>query len=193
MKTFLIDADGVALKLHRYFSEIYSEMNNIPLEIINPFFKEKFFDCQRGKADLKESLVPYLEQWQWKGTVDEFVDLWCQSDVEGNQEVLDIVKIMRQKGNECYLTTDQEKYRSEYIAKNLPLTEYFDGAFYSWQLGYKKSEPEFWQAILQKLNIPPDQVIYWDDDEKNVEMARQLGIDAHHYKNVDEFKTTLHI
>lgn len=178
IKAILLDADGLLLKQQRYFSEIYSEQYNVPSELIIPFFKEKFGDCQKGVADMKDELVPFLKQWGWDKTVEEFLDYWFSSCTEIDPDVLEIVKNLRKKGFKCYLTTDQEKYRGEYIKKNLGLENNLDGFFYSYELGYSKMEVEFFETILKKLNFESSEVMFCDDDKKNVEIAKNLGISA---------------
>ena len=38
----LLDADGVVLKPHEYFSKTYAEQYGLEMGIIDSFFKEKF-------------------------------------------------------------------------------------------------------------------------------------------------------
>ncbi len=191
IKALLLDADGLTLQKHRYFSEIYSEQYNVSLDKIAPFFRGPFQECQRGKNDIKEILPPYLTEWGWQGTVEEFMNLWCETDVKENKEVLDVVQEARAKGVKCYLTTDQEKFRAEYIKNTLHFDKYFDGNFYSCDLGYCKSDKEFFTTVLQKLDLEPSEVMFWDDDKKNVEVAASVGILAKYYTNFEEFARTL--
>src|SRR3989344_7786042 len=136
IKGILFDADGVTLVKHGYFSEQFIKENNLPPEKIRLFFKEKFSLCQKGKADLKEEIQPYLSDWKY--SVDDYLNNWFTMDFVVNQEVLDIVSQMRTKGVKCYLATDQEKYRAQYL-KDRNFEENFDGVFYSYNLGYQKS------------------------------------------------------
>ena len=188
IKAILLDADGLLLKKQRYFSDIFSEQYNVPIESVIPFFKTKFRDCQRGVLDVKEELVPFLKEWNWNGTVEDFLDYWFSSCTEIDSEVLKIVQGLREKGLKCYLVTDQEKYRGEYIKKNLGLENQLDGFFYSYELGKSKSEKEFFEEILGKLNLKPDEVMFCDDEKENAEIAESLGISAIHINKVDDFR-----
>ena len=50
--------------------------------------------------------------------------------------------------------------------------EYFDGVFCSAEIGYKKPQKEYFEYILSVLSVPPDQILYFDDAEENIEIAR---------------------
>ena len=188
IKAILLDADGLLLKKQRYFSDIYSEQYNVPIDLIIPFFKTKFKDCQEGILDIKEELVPFLKEWGWEGTADNFLDYWFSSCTEIDAGILKIVDELRKKGIKCYLATDQEKYRGEYIKKNLDLEKHLDGFFYSHEIGYSKSEKEFFETILKKLNLETNEIAFCDDEQKNIEIAKELGISAFLIDEVDDFR-----
>jgi putative hydrolase of the HAD superfamily len=176
IKAILLDADGVLLKKQRYFSEVYSEQYGVPIESVALFFRTKFGDCQRGTADTKEELMPFLDEWQWKGSVEEFLDYWFTSGTEIDEAVLGIVDGLRKRGLKCYLTTDQERYRGEYIRTKIGLEKHLDGFFFSCDVGYPKSEKEFFHAILKELKLTPSEVLFFDDEQENIDTAKALGI-----------------
>jgi len=49
----------------------------------------------------------------------------------------------------------------------------------SFQLNLKKPNKKFYQACLEAINLRPDQVLFFDDDSRNVQGAREIGINAH--------------
>lgn len=182
VKEILWDADGVAIaKRNGYFSQRLAEKQGIPLEQVMPFFKGEFSLCMVGKADLKQEVGKYLSGWGWKDTVEELMEYWFTGENTVDQDVLRTVDALRQNGAKCYLATDQEKYRANYILDDMKLGEHFDGSFFSCDLGYKKSQREFFEEIVKRLGVKPEEIMYWDDDEKNVAVAREIGIDGRLY------------
>jgi putative hydrolase of the HAD superfamily len=175
IKAILLDIDGLLLKKQRYFSEIYSEQYGVPTESISPFFRNAFGRCQTGAADLKEELLPYLEAWKWSDTVEAFLEYWFSFCIL-DDDVMAVVRSLRHNGLKCYVVSQQEKYRTEYIRKNLIPDDEIDGSFYSFELGLSKSDPRFFDAVLEALHLPPEAVVFFDDEEENVEVGRSLGI-----------------
>jgi putative hydrolase of the HAD superfamily len=187
IKAILFDADGVVLKKYKeYFSLQFAREYGAPLDEVTEFFKTTFKECQEGRADLKEELEKLLPKWGWKNGTDAFLEYWFTTDVEVDSEVLRVIEEYRRKGIKCYLATDQEKYRGEYLRKKVGLDMYFDECFFSCELGASKSHPEFFVQVLARLNLPASEVAYRDDDKKNVEVAKGLGIDAKFYKDISD-------
>lgn len=186
-KIILLDADGVVLKKHaEYFSEKFAREHDAPSDELKEFFKGPYKLCQTGKADLKEELKDRLSTWGWDKPVEEFLEFWFSEDVVLDQEVLALAQDLHAKGIQCYLATDQEKYRKAYIQQLLD--GQLDGYFISCDLGFTKSQPEFFQAVLQKLGATPADVAYFDDDQQNVDTARSVGIDAHFFISIEDLK-----
>lgn len=53
---------------------------------------------------------------------------------------------------------------------------YFDACFYSSQIGYRKPDPDCFQYVLKQINLPPEQVLFFDDSPQHLETARKLGM-----------------
>lgn len=187
IRAILLDADGVTIKKHGYFSERLSKEYNIPLEQIMPFFKKEYGFCAVGEADLKEEIAKYLPRWGIQKPIDELLQWWFEGENQKNEGVLKVVEDLRSEDIKAYLTTDQEKYRANYILNDMEFYKYFDGTFFSCNLGHKKSEKEFFEKVLSKIEEKSENVMYWDDDEKNVQVAKSLGINAETFASFDEF------
>jgi putative hydrolase of the HAD superfamily len=188
-KAILFDADGVVLKKQaEYFSVRFAREHGAPQEELREFFKTTFLLCQKGQADLKQELTPLLPKWGWDKDPDAFLKYWFTTDVALDEEVLKEVAQLRAKGITCYLATDQEKYRAEYLRKRMGLDGMFDGTFFSCELGFTKSESGFFNAALNQLKLPAADVAYLDDDKENVGVAKELGIDARFYSGINDLK-----
>lgn len=188
-KEILLDLDGVVIKgRHKYFSEKLAEEQNIPLEDIIPFFKGEYKRAVLGEVDIREVLPPYLEKWGWKGSPDEFLEYWFEGEREIDQRVMEVVRQLRQKGSRVHLASDNEINRARYLMDEVGLKDEFDRAFFSSELGHTKSEPVFFERVLEELHAHPQDVSYWDDDPKNVDVANQVGIQSNVYADFEEFK-----
>lgn len=188
MKVVLFDVDGVTLKDNGYFSDRYARDYGVPLSKVTPFFKEVYRECVTGEKDLKEELAAWLPEWKWTKSVDEFVQYWFSSDADVDHLVLAEVEKLRARGIECYVASNQDKYRGEYIRTALGFQSRFDGCFFSHVLGVPKSDPLFFEKVIQELGVAPAEITYFDDDSNNVEAAKSLGIDARLYRSVADLR-----
>jgi putative hydrolase of the HAD superfamily len=188
MRAILLDVDGVVIKPRdKYFSEKLSKEYDIPLSEIIPFFKNEYKKAAIGKADIKKILPSYLRKWGWKKGTDSFLRYWYESEKEINEKVIDKVMDLRKKGIKVFLVSDNEKGRANFIMENLGLKNKFNGGFFSCSLGITKSDPQFFKAVMDKMNIDPKQIFYWDDDPKNIDVAEDAGINAFLFTSNEDF------
>lgn len=186
-KILLLDTDGVLIPKEKYFSTRYAEEKGISDKVLLPFFQGEFRHCQAGGCDMKVELRKYLKDWQWTGSVDEFLAYWFASEPDPSAVVLETVAALRKVGVKCYMATDQERYRAEYLWNKVHLAEHFDGAFFSCDLKAGKASLEFWKKVLALLDNPdPQDVVYFDDEEENVKAAASFGIDARVFTDLAE-------
>lgn len=188
MKTLLLDADGVTLRKMGYFSERLSQDHNIPLDAVVQFFKNEYRLCQTGKADLREQLKIYLPKWGWDKGIDAFLEYWFVKDTRADDAVLREVARIRQAGTPCFLVTDQEKYRATYILEQLNFKNNFDGCFFSYELGSRKSGGTFFTQVLTTLAVVSSDITYFDDEQEDINKALNQGISAQLYTGIDDLK-----
>jgi putative hydrolase of the HAD superfamily len=187
IKTILFDADGVvahAKMANVYFEETYG----INKEITREFYRGPFSDCLVGKQDMYDVLPEYLVKWGWRKTAEEFVKEWFDYENSVDETLLSYVQMLRNKGIKCYVATNQEKYRADYMLKQMGFESSFDGLFASAHVGHKKPEPDFYKQILNKLEVKdPDSVLFIDDSLENVEAAQKLGFKGIYYEGFKKF------
>ncbi len=191
IKAILVDGDGMAIIKTKYFSEIFAKEYNVPEEKIRPFFKDKYRACQKGRADLKVELVPFLKEWGWQGTDQDFLNYWFVNNTKADEKFIGFLQTLRATGIKCYLVSDQEKYRAEYISNELHFKGYFDDCFYACDLKFDKSQKEFFEVVIKKLNLYPKEILFYDDED--IEMAKEVGINANIYKDFENFKRDVEI
>ncbi|MBI4004533.1 HAD-IA family hydrolase [Candidatus Roizmanbacteria bacterium] len=188
IKVLLLDVDGVIVNARR-FSETLEKDYGLTEEDTLLFFKGKFLDCLIGKADLYEELLPHLKEWGWAKSVDEFVEYWFTSEHKIDEQLMDYVGELRKKGIKCYIVTNQEKYRTEYLLSEMNFDTLFDGIFSSAHIGFRKPREDFFLYVLRRLKgIKRDEIVLWDNTPEHIESARQLGIHAELYKGFDTFR-----
>lgn len=67
----------------------------------------------------------------------------------------------------------------------------FDGGAYSFQEHIKKPNPEFFKILLNRYQLNPSETIFFDDKEKNVIAAQDLGMKAAVFTDIDSIVEAL--
>ena len=66
------------------------------------------------------------------------------------------------------------------------------GIFSTNKIGYTKSQKEYWQKIYEKLGKPNKKsVLCWDDEEKNIQSAKNFGFLAELYTDFNNYKNKI--
>ena len=183
IKVVIFDADGVLINAVQ-FSKTLSQDYGVSTETTLPFFNGKFRDCLVGKADLKEELDPHLKTWGWKGSTQEFLNYWFESEHNIDQDVVNEVLNLKTKGIKCYLATNQEKYRTQYIVEKMGFGEIFDGIYSSAHIGHSKPDHKYFEHVVQNSNVNKSETLFFDDTKENVDSANNFGIHAELYTDL---------
>jgi putative hydrolase of the HAD superfamily len=187
IKALVLDADGVLINARR-FSLTFQEDYGVSTKRTLPFFMGKFQECLVGKADLKEELKNHLKSWGWEKSADEFLKYWFSSEHKIDEELINYVKNLKKKGTKCYVATNNEKYRTEYIIKEMGFGTIFDEVIGSGQVGHLKPTAEFYKIVVTKAKVSAEEIVFWDDDIENVEGARRAGLHAQFYSDFLDFQ-----
>jgi putative hydrolase of the HAD superfamily len=189
IKIIIFDADEVVIKRKMYFSQRLASDFNILEEQIMLFFQNEFKDCAVGKVDLKEALTKYLPIWSWEGSVDDFLKYWFENEQELDEDIVNEIILLREKGYTCCLATNNEAYRTKYLVKTVGLGNLFDFIFSSAKIGYLKSEDGFWKYVWDKLGVNDiENIVVWDSDEKIVKKVSRLGMKGFLFSGVENFR-----
>ena len=188
IKVIIFDADGMLLRQERP-STFLPRDYGISIENLNSFFDGPFQECLVGKADLKEEILPYLNTWGWDKGVEAFLNLWFTRELHVNKELIEYIRYLKRKKIQCFLATNQEKYRFQYFLNQLGFADIFNKTYSSNNLGYKKSSHEFLSKIFTDFkNIKKEEILFWDDRSENIKSAKDFGINAELFTSVKDFK-----
>jgi len=190
MQIILFDADGVLTLPEEVFSVVYARSHGLDPEPFEQFFKNDWKPIVTGKEDLKESIKGNPGLWQWDGEVDDLLKFWFETEDVRNQELIEIIHGLKAEGFSCYLATEQEKYRGKYM-REVMFKDLFDGYYITAELGVSKTQPDFFEVIINDLkqkypDIKPKDIIYFDDSQSKVDTACSVGIDGRLYTNTEQ-------
>src|SRR3989339_1045871 len=191
MKVLLLDVDGVVIQGEQFATHL-EQQYGISRKEASVFFHGEFEQCLVGKADLKKILPTYLKRWGWRHSVEEVMQQWFISESSVDQQLIQYIQTLRQRGIQCCAATNQEKYRSEYLVHTLQFEKFFDAVFCSCTIGYTKRSQDFFQHIITALpDSSKTQIVFWDDALVHVQVAQSVGIHAELYETFEQFQRVM--
>ncbi len=191
IKSVVLDVDGVIVQ-GEHFGHSIERDYGIDGTLMVPFFKGVFMDCLVGKKDVREELPPYLKQWGWNGSVDDFMRYWHQTEHRIDQDLIAHIQRLRKQGIICAVGTNQDKHRLAYLLKQMGFADSFDHVFASSMFGHMKPYIHYFDRVLKELQVEdPGEVLFFDDRAENIEAAKSVGMRAEVYTTYEQFKQQL--
>lgn len=188
MSKLIFDVDGVLITYEKNFAQAYSDEFGIEISKIYEFFANDYYECAIGQAELHGKIEKYVGKWGWPGDAESLIQYWFDSQSTVNASLLDLIGAARRSGHECYVASDQDALRSDYVQRLVDIKRGFDGAFFSCDVGATKTQSAFFERVLGELGPESGELFFWDDNPKNVAAARQAGIEAEVYTSFDDFR-----
>jgi len=96
---------------------------------------------------------------------------------------------LQQQGCKTAVLSNTEAPAVEYFARMG--YDMFDCLVFSCTEGMRKPELRIYEIAVEKLNSPPAQTVYIDDDPKYIEAAKQAGLNATLFETIEQVKSQL--
>ena len=108
-------------------------------------------------------------------------------DHDGMPEVL--LQVKKRVKVLALSNTNYLHYR--WVEKKFKVMDNFEQKVLSFEMGYRKPEPEIYMKALDILQCRPEETVYIDDVEDFVKGARNLGLNGIVFKSYEYFKSEL--
>ena len=147
----------------------------IKAETLVPVESRKRF---KGIISTKEKIERHIKECKCNVDEKEYFEAYKNAKTGYYQDTVDIIKELKKDGNRVYLLSNLAEIDYKIFKEQFDMS-LFDGLFLSYEMHKVKPEKEIFEEVINKLGKNPNDIIFLDDREKNVKMARECGIDAY--------------
>src|SRR6185295_1538763 len=113
----------------------------------------------------------------WYGRWQETI----QGSIPGTVKILQSLRDAKQ--HRLYALTNWSEETFPWAQEKFEFLKWFEGVVVSGIEKTRKPFPEFYNILLNRYTISPEEAIFIDDNLHNIEAARMLGIDGIHFKS----------
>lgn len=187
IKAIIFDLNGVFIHSPKLSDRFLADFG-VPAEVFLPKLNEIMDRVRRPGAEPSfEYWKPVLKDWNVLMNEDEFWNYWFEAETP-SIDMIALAKSLKDRGLEIITLSNNFKERAEYYGNYPWMLEVVDKAYFSWQTGLVKPDVEAWKLVLNDFSLQGSECLYFDDQEKNLKIAKSLGIQAFAYVSVDDTK-----
>lgn len=184
IRNLLFDMGGVILDIDR--SKAIKALKEAgmphPEELLGDYGqKGPFLALERGEISVQEFREQLRSYFDRPVTDDAIDDAFCKFLVGIPVERLRALESLKKKGYYIYMLSNTnalmwDKYiLTEYKKDGHDIDYYFDGIIASFQVKAYKPEKEIFEAAVNILGIKPEETLFFDDSQANLDAAAALG------------------
>ncbi len=123
-------------------------------------------------------------------TTEEMRAIFSQAIIP-NKEVLNLVRGLRKEYRVVALSNNSKVTVHLLKTSHESTLDLFEKAYISFEVGKHKPNRDFFEYVLDDLNLEAGQCVFIDDNQKNVEVAGKIGINSILYKNAKQLEKDL--
>ncbi len=192
IKTILFDLGGVYLNrgiwIFRkdYLVKNFNVTNQQVIDVMikkyyKPYFSGKMSEDEFWKKSLKDLNI----KADWKDLRKKLLDSF-----DPQEGMPKLVRGLRENYR-IGLLSDQTKEWWSYLDKKYQISDNFDFTIISYKTGFHKPQSEIYEIVIKESRDKPEEILFIDDLEHNLEPAKKLGIKTLLFKNPTQIKEDL--
>lgn len=192
--TIIFDLGGVLIDwnpeyLYRKVFKDESEMKHFLEKVCTPEWNEEQ-DAGRTLAEATDFLLK--EYPEHEENIRLYYNRWQEmlaGAIEGTVEIFE--KLKETKRFKIYALTNWSAETFPIALEKYQFLGWFDGVVVSGTEKKRKPFPEFYQILLDRYQVKAEETIFIDDNLRNVDAAKQVGLDAIHFRTPEQLNEEL--
>jgi glucose-1-phosphatase len=186
-KAIVLDLGNVVIPFdwQRGFQAL-SEHSPYPPEEVRRRIKETglFKPFERGEMEPEDLARRIGDALDLNVSFEKFRELWSCIFLPETIVPEQMLARLRAAGLRLLLLSNTDVIHYRWVMEKYPIMRQFDDCVLSFELGFRKPEPEIYHETVRRAGCTPREIFFADDLAENVEGARQSGIDAVHFESL---------
>jgi epoxide hydrolase-like predicted phosphatase len=148
-------------------------------------------DFQAGKITGEDFHRITCENFNQAVPIDRFKDIWSSMLAGAVEGTAEIVNKLVEKDYTLSLLSNTDPWHFQYCEKNIAALQKFERKFLSYDLRMRKPDAEIFLTVAEKLAAKPEQCLFIDDLEENIEAAKSLNFHTVLFQNAEQLRNEL--
>lgn len=176
MKNIVFDLAGVVfarnpLRFPKHLEEFFSFVFTTPEGGVPKFWSD-YDRGSRSVDEVAEAVASYRNCSVEEAKANMLLAIEYQEEIEATARLIPELKMA---GYRVIVLSNMSKEYIDFLRKK-PVYSHFDEEIISCEVGLVKPEREIYELLLTRYGLRPDETIFIDDRQENVDAAAELGI-----------------
>ena len=155
-------------------------------EAVSQVYFPLMADFERGEFDFETFYHRLSTQLNLNTNLDDFRQLFLGA-VRERTVMLGVLGIIPTEGYTVAMLSNNVPVLCDRVRDDLRMQR-IEHFIFSNEIGVRKPDPEAFEVLLGRLELPAEAVVFIDDNEANIAAARELGLQGIHYSDFEGFK-----
>lgn len=163
--TYVLEMSGMSVE----------ESNRVGMLIFaDPIWTE----MDRGELSLMEARQQYRLKYPKEAAgIDYFLEHPELMPIP-RRDIWEYVAALKEQGYSLYVLSNYSKELLQMHTGDADFWKYMDGGVVSYEVGVCKPSPEIYRILLERYSLVPDECLFFDDREENIEGALKMGMNG---------------
>lgn len=147
-------------------------------------------DAGRSFEEATRTLV--AKHPEWEQAITAWYGRWQETIGGPIHDTVQLLRDIREsKKYRLYALTNWSQETFPWALDNFDFLHWFDGIVVSGQEKTRKPFPDFYQILFDRYQVQPSKAVFIDDNQKNIEGAKVVGLPAIHFRSASETRDQL--
>lgn len=147
-------------------------------------------DAGRSLKEATETLV--AKHPDWKEHIEAYYGRWDEMLGGPIHDTVDIFRQLKEKKQyKMYALTNWSAELFPIALQRYEFLHWFDGRVVSGEEKMRKPFPEFYQLILNRFRLTPEETLFIDDNLRNIKAAEEIGLRCIVFQSPQQLKEEL--
>ena len=191
IKNIIFDLGGVILDIDE--NVVYKELEKMGINTTELAHSKEFIEIM-SKFDTGIYTAPTFRKKMKsllgleKMTDQKFDSIWNAMLLDIPRERIEAIEKVK-KHYKIFLMSNSNVIHYDLYVRDLQLRfgynefdELFNKSYFSFAEHLEKPDPRFFELILDHEGLQPEETLFIDDTEKNIKVAKSLGINTYHIR-----------
>ena len=192
--TVIFDVGNVVYEVdEEVYLQKMAEYFDVPFESFMEGLKPHLQPFARGEiseTDIYGSLQKTFQREHIALPQESLFLVHWKDVVKPNKEVIAMIGTLKEKGYTVAALSNTNAAHAGWLQENNHYS-IFSHLFLSHEIGSRKPEPRIYSYALEKLGVNPEETVFIDDKQRNVEAAEKLDIHAILFQGAEDLQEDL--